>query len=158
MNYEIIESEGKPIKAWTRGVQVEDAAKQQLRNLAGLPFIHKHIAAMPDVHWGRGATVGSVIATKGAIIPAAVGVDIGCGMMAQRTTLTASDLPESLHALRTAIEVRIPHGRTNHGGAGDRGAWGKVPEAHYEALRSHADAVIRTAVRKIGRASCRERV
>jgi tRNA-splicing ligase RtcB len=141
MNYEIIESEGKPIKAWTRGVQVEDAAKQQLRNLAGLPFIHKHIAAMPDVHWGRGATVGSVIATKGAIIPAAVGVDIGCGMMAQRTTLTASDLPESLHALRTAIEVRIPHGRTNHGGAGDRGAWGKVPEAHYEALRSHADAL-----------------
>src|SRR3990172_5245146 len=68
MNFEIIESEGKPIKSWTRGVQVEDAAKQQLRNLAGLPFVFKHIAAMPDVHWGMGATVGSVIATKGAII------------------------------------------------------------------------------------------
>lgn len=82
--YQIIEGEGAPIKAWTRGVQVEEVAKQQLRNLAGMPFIHKHIAAMPDVHWGMGATVGSVIATKGAIIPAAVGVDIGCGKAAQR--------------------------------------------------------------------------
>jgi tRNA-splicing ligase RtcB len=124
MTYEMIESDGAPIKAWTRGVQVEDVAKQQLRNLAGMPFIHKHIAAMPDVHWGMGATVGSVIATKGAIIPAAVGVDIGCGMMAQRTTLTASDLPDNLLALRTAIESRIPHGRTNNGGTGDLGAWG----------------------------------
>src|SRR6185503_8124005 len=120
MNYEIIESEGKQIKAWTRGVQVEDSAKQQLRNLAGLPFIFKHVAVMPDVHWGMGATVGSVIATKGAIIPAAVGVDIGCGMMAQRTSLTASDLPDSLAGLRSAIEAVIPHGRTNNGGPGDR--------------------------------------
>lgn len=126
MSFEIIESEGAPIKAWTRGVQVEEVAKQQLRNLAGMPFIHKHIAAMPDVHWGMGATVGSVIATKGAIIPAAVGVDIGCGMMAQRTTLTASDLPDNLLGLRTAIESRIPHGRTNNGGPGDRGAWGEA--------------------------------
>ena len=117
--FELIESDGAPIKAWTRGVHVEEVAKQQLRNLAGMPFIHKHIAAMPDVHWGMGATVGSVIATKGAIIPAAVGVDIGCGMMAQRTTLTASDLPDNLLALRTAIESRIPHGRTNNGTAGE---------------------------------------
>jgi len=122
--FEIIESTGRPIKAWTRGVQVEEAAKNQLRNLAGLPFIHSHIAAMPDVHWGMGATVGSVIATKGAIIPAAVGVDLGCGMAARRTTLTASDLPDNLHALRCEIERRIPHGRTNNGGPGDRGAWG----------------------------------
>jgi tRNA-splicing ligase RtcB len=122
--FEIIESVGKPIKAWTRGVQVEDAAKQQLRNLAGLPFVHSHIAVMPDVHYGMGATVGSVIATKGAIVPAAVGVDIGCGMAAQRTTLVASDLPDSLFALRTGIEKRIPHGRTNNGMPGDRGAWG----------------------------------
>lgn len=122
--FELIESDGAPIKAWTRGVQVEDVAKKQLRNLAGLPFIHKHIAAMPDVHWGMGATVGSVIATKGAIIPAAVGVDIGCGMIAQRTTLTAEDLPDNLLGLRNAIEARIPHGRTNDGGPGDRGAWG----------------------------------
>lgn len=129
MTFEIIESAGAPIKAWTRGVQVEEVAKQQLRNLAGMPFIHKHIAAMPDVHWGMGATVGSVIATKGAIIPAAVGVDIGCGMAAQRTTLTASDLPDNLFGLRSAIESRIPHGRTNNGGPGDRGAWGdSVPE------------------------------
>lgn len=128
--FEIIESAGKPIKAWTRGVQVEDAAKQQLRNLAGLPFIHSHIAVMPDVHYGMGATVGSVIATKGAIVPAAVGVDIGCGMAAQRTTLVASDLPDSLLDLRTGIEKRIPHGRTNNGMPGDRGAWGvSAPQA-----------------------------
>ena len=134
MSFEIIDSDGKPIKAWTCGVQVEDRAKQQLRNLAGMPFICSHIAAMPDVHWGMGATVGSVIATKGAVIPAAVGVDIGCGMAAQRTTLTASDLPDNLYALRTAIEVRIPHGRTSDGGPGDRGAWGVVPEGHYKAM------------------------
>ena len=141
MNFEIIESEGKPIKSWTCGVQVEDAAKQQLRNLASLPFVFKHIAAMPDVHWGMGATVGSVIATKGAIIPAAVGVDIGCGMMAQRTTLTASDLPDNLRALRSAIEARIPHGRTNDGGPGDRGAWGEVPQGHNKALRDLLEAL-----------------
>lgn len=69
---------GVPIKAWTRGVAVEEAAEKQLRNVASLPFIYKWIAAMPDVHWGIGATVGSVIPTKGAIIPAAVGVDLGC--------------------------------------------------------------------------------
>lgn len=123
MKFEIIESDGKPIKAWTRGVPIEEAAKKQLRNLSGLPFIHSHIAVMPDVHWGMGATVGSVIATKGAIVPAAVGVDIGCGMAAQRTTLVASDLPDSLLALRTGIESRIPHGRTDNGGNNDRGAW-----------------------------------
>jgi len=134
-SYEVIQGARLPIKAWTRGVQVEDAAKQQLLNLAGLPFIHKHVAAMPDVHWGMGATVGSVIATKGAIIPAAVGVDIGCGMMAQRTTLTASDLPDSLAALRSAIEARIPHGRTNNGGPGDRGAWGTVADSTYHRLK-----------------------
>lgn len=132
--FQVIESSGHPIKAWTRGVQVDDAAKQQLRNLAGLPFIHHHVAAMPDVHWGMGATVGSVIATKNAIIPAAVGVDIGCGMAAQRTTLTASDLPDSLLALRTEIERRIPHGRTNNGMAGDRGAWAEVPSENLAAI------------------------
>lgn len=121
--FELIETNGKPIKAWIRGVPVADAARQQLNNLASLPFIHKHIAAMPDVHWGMGATVGSVIATKGAIIPAAVGVDIGCGMAAQRTSLTASDLPDSLKELRSEIERRIPHGRTHNGGPRDQGAW-----------------------------------
>lgn len=139
--FEIISGGKLPIKAWTRGVQVEDSAKQQLLNLANMPFIHKHIAAMPDVHWGMGATVGSVIATRGAIIPAAVGVDIGCGMAAQRTTLTASDLPDNLHELRYAIEAKIPHGRTNNGGVGDRGAWGEVPQANHARLAPHLEAL-----------------
>lgn len=116
------------IKAWTVGVDVDEKAITQLQNIAGLPFIHRHIAVMPDVHLGLGATVGSVIPTHKAIIPAAVGVDIGCGMMAVKTSLTASDLPESLRALRSAIEAAVPHGRTHHGGKGDRGAWGEVPE------------------------------
>lgn len=123
------EHTGAPIKSWTRGVQVEEQAWQQLKNVAALPFIFKHVAAMPDVHWGMGATVGSVIATKGAIVPAAVGVDIGCGMMAVRTSLTASDLPESLAGLRSAIEAAVPHGRTDNGGQNDRGAWGENPAA-----------------------------
>jgi len=139
MSFEVFSGARLPIKAWTRGVQVEDAARQQLLNLAGMPFIHSHVAAMPDVHWGKGATVGSVIATKGAIIPAAVGVDIGCGMAAQRTSLTASDLPDSLHNLRSAIEARIPHGRTDNGGKGDRGAWGETPGANYAALGHQLD-------------------
>lgn len=134
-DFEVITGARLPIKSWTRGVQVEDAAKQQLLNVAGLPFIHSHVAAMPDVHWGMGATVGSVIATKGAIIPAAVGVDIGCGMAAQRTSLTASDLPDSLRELRSEIEDRIPHGRTDNGGRNDRGAWGEAPEGHYRRLQ-----------------------
>ena len=81
---------GVPIKAWTKGVPVEEAAQKQLMNVALMPFIYKWVAAMPDVHFGIGATVGSVIPTKGAIIPAAVGVDIGCGMMAVKTSLSAS--------------------------------------------------------------------
>src|SRR5688500_1669462 len=120
-NYNIIETGCRvPVKAWTRGVPVEDAAEQQLRNVAQLPFIHKWVAAMPDVHWGMGATVGSVIPTVGAIIPAAVGVDIGCGMVAARTSLTANDLPDSLGRIREAIEQAVPHGRTDNGGTGDR--------------------------------------
>ncbi len=116
------------VKAWIHGVPLEDAARQQLLNCASMPFIHGWIAAMPDVHWGMGATVGSVIPTRGAIIPAAVGVDIGCGMMAVRTTLSASQLPDDLHPIRTAIERAVPHGRTNNGGRGDRGAWADLPE------------------------------
>ena len=95
--YETMNVEGgRHVKMWTRGVPVEQEAKEQLANTARMPFIFKHLAAMPDVHLGIGATVGSVLATKGAIIPAAVGVDIGCGMMAVQTTLKAADLPESL--------------------------------------------------------------
>jgi tRNA-splicing ligase RtcB len=127
--YKVIRENGAPIKAWIEGVQLEDAARQQLINVASLPFIHHHIAAMPDVHWGMGATVGSVIPTKGAIVPAAVGVDIGCGMVAARTSLNANDLPDNLSDIRSAIEKAVPHGRTNHGGEGDRGAWHNVPDA-----------------------------
>ncbi len=108
--YEEIEGARAPIKAWISGVPIEHAAENQLRNVASLPFIHSHIAVMPDVHFGIGATVGSVIPTKGAIIPAAVGVDIGCGMMALRTSLTANNLPDSLSRLRGAIERNVPHG------------------------------------------------
>jgi len=118
---------GKPIKIWCRGVDIEDKAVQQLVNVAKLPFVFKHVAAMPDTHWGMGATVGSVVATKGAIVPAAVGVDIGCGMCAWRLTLTASDLPDNLHAIRSSIEAAVPHGRTDNGGNNDRGAWGEAP-------------------------------
>ena len=116
-----------PIKAWIRGVPLEDDARTQLVNAARLPFIHRHLAVMPDVHLGYGATVGSVIPTVGAIIPAAVGVDIGCGMCAVRTSLTAADLPESLRGVREAIESAVPHGRTDNGGRNDRGAWHELP-------------------------------
>jgi tRNA-splicing ligase RtcB len=116
---------GVPIRMWTRGVPVEDAARQQLMNAARLPVVFSHVAAMPDVHYGIGATVGSVIATSKAIIPAAVGVDIGCGMIAAKTTLAASDLPDNLGPLRAAIERAVPHGRAP--GARDPGAWSKVP-------------------------------
>jgi tRNA-splicing ligase RtcB (3'-phosphate/5'-hydroxy nucleic acid ligase) len=128
-DYQFIPVEGGvPIKAWTDGVPVEEAARQQLINLAGLPFVFHHVAAMPDVHWGIGATVGSVVATRKAVIPAAVGVDIGCGMMAVRTTVRSGHLPGDLHAIRDAIERSVPHGRTDNGGPGDRGSWGEVPE------------------------------
>src|SRR6202171_1429606 len=111
--YNVIDNEhGVPIKAWTRGVALEAAAEKQLRNVASLPFVFKWVAAMPDVHWGIGATVGSVIPSRGAIIPAAVGVDIGCGMMAVQTDLNARDLPDNLKGIRSAIEKAVPHGRT----------------------------------------------
>ncbi len=116
---------GVPLKMWTRGVPVEDEARQQLTNAARLPIVFRHIAAMPDVHLGIGATVGSVIPTLKAIIPAAVGVDIGCGMMAAKTTLRAQDLPDNLGPLRAAIERAVPHGRSS--GGRDVGAWQKVP-------------------------------
>ena len=118
---------GAPIKLWTRGVPVEDDARRQLMNTATLPFIFRHLAVMPDVHLGKGSTIGSVIPTVGAIIPAAVGVDIGCGMMAVRTDLGAADLPDGLHGLRSAIEAAVPHGKTF--GARDAGAWADAPAA-----------------------------
>ena len=109
----VITGDHKPIKVWCD--DVEDKALQQLKNTASLPFLFKHLAVMPDVHFGKGATIGSVVVTKHAIVPAAVGVDIGCGMLAARTSLTADDLPDSLTPLRLAIEESVPVGFCEHG-------------------------------------------
>lgn len=144
-SYDVIEADGAaPIKMWTRGVPVDEGAINQLQKTAALPFIYKHVAAMPDVHVGIGSTVGSVIPTRKAIIPAAVGVDIGCGMMAVRTSLTASDLPDNLNPLRTAIEKAVPHGmsKTRGRGAGtrrDKGSWSDPPEAALRAWEGLVD-------------------
>jgi tRNA-splicing ligase RtcB len=136
--HKYIESSGVPIKAWTDGVPVEAEARAQLRNIAELPFVHGHIAVMPDVHLGRGATVGSVIPTKGAIIPAAVGVDIGCGMAAVMTSLTASQLPDSLKAIRAGIESVIPVGQASHKQPPRRSeaAWYARHKSGYEAIEA----------------------
>ncbi len=101
-----------PVKIYTD--DIEQSALNQLANIAQLPFIHSHVAAMPDVHYGLGATVGSVIPTLGAIIPAAVGVDIGCGMNAVRLSIKANQLPENLHRIRSAIESTVPVGFKMH--------------------------------------------
>lgn len=127
-NYQQHEVEGGvPIKMWTKGVPVEDEARKQLENAARLPVVFKHVAAMPDVHLGIGATVGSVIPTIKAIIPAAVGVDIGCGMMAAKTTLRAEDLPDNLGPLRSAIEQAVPHGSVPRHRGRDPGSWENPP-------------------------------
>ena len=125
--YELIPTEGVPIKAWVKGVPFDEKAAQQLRNTARLPFVFKWVAAMPDVHWGLGATVGSVVPTQGAIVPAAVGVDIGCGMAALRTTLSAAQLPDDLLGVRTAIEKAVPHGFSAGRGRRDVGSWDEAP-------------------------------
>ncbi|NOQ35564.1 MAG: RtcB family protein [Methylococcaceae bacterium] len=130
-NYEVTKDDaGVPIKSWTRGVAFEEQARQQLINISKLPFIYKWVAAMPDVHLGKGATIGSVVPTLNAIIPAAVGVDIGCGMMAVKTSLNASQLPDNLHDIRNKIEIAVPHGRSKRlrRGSVDRGSWANLPE------------------------------
>ena len=135
---------GVPIKVWTRGVPVEAEAREQLANAARLPIVFHHIAAMPDVHFGIGATVGSVIPTVKAIIPAAVGVDIGCGMFAAKTSLMAADLPDNLGPLRAAIERAVPHGRRP--GNRDPGAWSEVPadvDAAWSTLEPRFRALVR---------------
>lgn len=113
-------TEGRvPVKIWTD--DIDEALSQQLLNISMLPFIHRHVAAMPDVHLGKGATVGSVIPTKGAIVPASVGVDLGCGMSAIRLSLTSHALPESLIRVRSEIERAVPHG-----GPGAKGSWNEA--------------------------------
>jgi tRNA-splicing ligase RtcB (3'-phosphate/5'-hydroxy nucleic acid ligase) len=129
LSYEVMQEGGVPIKSWTLGVPFEPEARQQLKNISRMPFIHKWVAVMPDVHLGKGATIGSVVPTLGAVIPAAVGVDIGCGMMAVRTSIQASQLPDNLAAVRSAIERAVPHGRSGRArGSRDKGAWSNVPD------------------------------
>jgi tRNA-splicing ligase RtcB (3'-phosphate/5'-hydroxy nucleic acid ligase) len=149
-HYDVMEHPGgHPVKMWTRGVPVEPAAREQLNKLADLPFIFRHIAVMPDVHVGKGSTIGSVIPTVGAVIPAAVGVDIGCGMMAAKTTLRANDLPDSLGKIRSAIEQAIPHGmspKTRNAKGRDIGSWNSPPpnvEAGWSTLKDEFDALCR---------------
>ena len=133
-NYnEMTEHGGVPVKMWTRGVPVEDEAMRQLAQLARLPVVWPHVAVMPDVHVGIGATIGSVVPTRNAIIPAAVGVDIGCGMIAARTSLRADDLPDQLGGVRAAIEKSVPHGRTANRGGRDKGAWNEPPRTAEQA-------------------------
>lgn len=163
-NYSYIEATGgSPIYAWDKGIEFAENAVEQLKNISKLPFIHHHVAAMPDCHWGMGATVGSVIATKGAVMPAAVGVDIGCGMCAWRLSLRGDDLPEDLSVIRAEIERMVPHGRTDNGGLNDRGAWGgdvmpafncdawnDLSPRYSEIIKKHPKAASRNNLRHMG--------
>lgn len=126
------------IKAWINHVPIEDGAVVQLKKVASMPFIYKHVAVMPDAHIGKGSTVGTVFASKSALIPAAVGVDLGCGMMAVKLSLKAEDLPDNLDALRSRIEALVPHGRTNNGKANvDRGARGTIDDYIADKWNTH---------------------
>ena len=139
----IFETRGRPVKAWVDGVEFDDGARRQVENIAALPFVHEHVAVMPDVHLGKGATVGSVIATVGALVPAAVGVDIGCGMMAQRLTISAEDLPSDLSRVRTAIEKVVPVGKGAHKHAPESvdNVWEGSLGERYRDVVDHAPAV-----------------
>ena len=120
--WEKTRSGGAYINVWAE--DLDEKTKSQITNIASMPFIHHHVAVMPDAHLGIGCTIGSVVPTKTAIIPAAVGVDIGCGMMAVQTSLRAEDLPESLSDLRHSIERAIPTGKYAHDGL-------TLPKAEY---------------------------
>lgn len=149
---------GRFIKAWINGVPVEDKAVEQLKQCARMPFVRPYVAAMPDMHWGMGSTVGSVIPTEGAIIPAAVGVDIGCGMLACQINRHV----QQYKYVRQAIESTVPHGRTDNGGDGDRGAWHDIPEhisnewiedfdeEYSDLVAKHPGAYSRNAARQLG--------
>lgn len=120
----VITSSGVPIKAWVDGVELDAMAEAQLRETAQLPFIFKHLAVMPDAHWGMGSTVGSVVTTKGAIVPAAVGVDIGCGMSAVRLPeVSVDEVREFSKQIYSGIKAEVPNGRTDNGGSKDQGRW-----------------------------------
>jgi tRNA-splicing ligase RtcB len=147
---EVIVTGAHPIKAWVDGVEFDAGARRQVENMASLPFIHEHIAVMPDVHVGKGATVGSVIPTIGAIVPAAVGVDIGCGMIAQKLTMRAEDLPADLSRVRAALEKVIPVGKGAHRSTPDTvdRAWENGLGARYADIVKAAPAVSTRNVRE----------
>ncbi len=140
MSYVEVPGAKVPIRMWTDPASVEDVAMQQLRNVSTLPWI-KGLAVMPDVHFGKGATVGSVIAMQGAVCPAAVGVDIGCGMSAVRTSLTANDLPGDLSRLRSKIEQAIPVGRGMHDETVDPGRLHGFPTAGWDDFWGRFDGI-----------------
>ncbi|WP_432128953.1 RtcB family protein [Streptomyces sp. bgisy082] len=140
MSYVEVPGAKVPIRMWADPSTVEGGAMQQLQNVATLPWI-KGLAVMPDVHYGKGATVGSVIAMQGAVCPAAVGVDIGCGMSAVKTSLTADDLPGDLSRLRSKIEQAIPVGRGLHREAVDPKRLYQFPTAGWDDFWSRFDGV-----------------
>jgi len=140
MSYTEVPGVRVPIRMWADPATVESQAMQQLRNISSLPWI-AGLAVMPDVHLGKGATVGSVIAMKGAVCPAAVGVDIGCGMSAVKTSLTARDLPDNLSRLRSAIERTIPVGRGLHTDPVDPRKLHGFPAAGWDHFWSRFDGV-----------------
>jgi len=149
-NFDVIEEKGTRalIKLWTHGVELEGEAYKQILNVASLPFV-KQVAVMPDVHAGQGATIGTVIATDYVVIPAAVGADIGCGMIAVKTSLKEADLGD-LAKLRREIEKAVPHGRDMDGGAGDKGAWkrGNIPDDVKKAWNNELDKRFKKLVEK----------
>ena len=153
MPYSTINGRNVPIKIWSPVHEIDSKVVAQLKNVAGLPWVAHHVAVMPDVHLGRGATVGSVIALRGAIAPAAVGVDIGCGMAAVATSLKANQLPDDLRPLREAIEAAIPVGMTAH----DAPVWEAMPDDRRSAcgqlMRRFADLAPKVGD-LAGRAAC----
>ncbi len=151
MSYTEVPGAQVPIRMWADPATVEDGAMQQLRNVSTLPWI-KGLAVMPDVHYGKGATVGSVIAMGGAVCPAAVGVDIGCGMSAAKTSLTANDLPGDLSRLRSKIEQAIPVGRAMHDEPVDPKRMHGFPTAGWDDFWARFDGVAQAVKFRQGRA------
>lgn len=152
MSYVELPGAKVPIRMWADPASVDDGAMQQLRNVATLPWI-KGLAVMPDVHYGKGATVGSVIAMHGAVCPAAVGVDIGCGMSAVKTSLTANHLPGDLSRLRSKIEQAIPVGRGMHDDPVDPGRLHGFPTAGWNDFWGRFDGVADSVKFRQGRAT-----
>lgn len=143
-------SNRNPIKHWTQGVPMDQRTFEQIGRVANLPFIHSHVAVMPDAHFGKGASVGTVIATKGAITPAAVGVDIGCGMMATKTTLTSKDLPDNLSQLRIEIEKLIPKKKFNDLPDANGKEWLKLSGRYNSIIDKHPQAASKYTHQQMG--------